>query len=79
MGFEEEGVTISSLPKKYRLLAATGDHSRVEILASGEFRAIRFHLGDPTDGSFFKEFDDAVYEYRRRRGLPGEEGKWRIS
>ena len=48
----EEEVALARLPYRYRVLAETGGHGRVKILAIDELRAIRHRLGFPMANPF---------------------------
>ena len=62
--FTEEEVAFARMPFRFRILAETGDRARVKILARDELRTIRYKSGNPNDESFYKEFDEAVEQYR---------------
>ena len=61
----EEEVGFARLPYRYRILAETGDRARVKILARDELRTIRNKSGNANGETFFKEFDDAMGQYRK--------------
>lgn len=64
--FNEE-LAFARFPHRFRVLGETGDHSRVNILARGEMRAIRHRKNDPDGQSFLEEFDMAITAYRNWR------------